>query len=123
MAQKWTYEQIDPETGKIKYAPTNDPTGEITGRHVFGLTAWFDEHPEERIALGWIKHIRTNAKDIDYNRQTQYLARSVRWIDDYTCEDVYHVMDKSEEMMRLEELTRGGLFGDADAIGWGGDEV
>ena len=104
MIEKWHYEKLDPESGKIKYAPINDPTGEITGHHVFGLTAWFDEHPEERKALGWVKHLHKETKDIEYNRQTQYLVKSVRIIDAYTVEDEYHVMDKSEEMMRIAEL-------------------
>lgn len=102
--RNWTYEKI--EDGKIKYAPTNDADGKITGRHIFGLKAWFDENPEERIRLGWVKHIHHETKDIEYNRCTQYLVISEQRIDAYTVEDVYHVMDKSEEMMRLEELTR-----------------
>lgn len=117
---KWDYEKIDPETGKMKYAPSNDATGEITGHHVFGLKAWFDEHPAERIALGWIKHIRKDTKDIEYNHRTQYLTRTTRWIDENTYEDEYHVMDKSEEMMRLEELTRSGVWETDDVIQWGG---
>ena len=110
----WEYEKVDPETGKIKYAPMNDATGEITGHHVFGLKAWFDEHPAERIALGWIKHIHIKTQDIEYNHRTQYLAKGMRWIDETTYEDEYHIMDKSEEMMRLEELTHGSIFFDTD---------
>ena len=117
---KWDYEKIDPETGRTKYAPNNDATGEITGHHVFGLKAWFDEHPAERIALGWIKHIHKDGKDIEYNRGTKYRTRTTMRSDENTYEDEYHVMDKSEEMMRLEELTRGGVWESDDVLQWGG---
>lgn len=122
MAKGYTYELLQ-EDGKVKYCPMNDPNGEITGRSVWGVEAWFDENPEERKRLGWIKHIRTDIRKIEYNHQTQYLSKSIVQIDDYTIEDVYHIMDKSEEMMRLEELlnmsiaTGGGgivFFGEED---------
>lgn len=122
MDEKWEYEKLD-ENGKIKYCPINDYDGKITGHIVFGVKAWFDENPEERKRLGWVKHIRHETKDIAYNKRTQYLKRSMKQIDDFTVEDVYHVMDKSEEMMRLEELTRGGFWGDDDAIVFGGAEA
>ena len=41
---------------------------------------------------------------MDYNPQSQYLVHSLRQVDDYTVEDVYHVMNKTEDMMLLEEL-------------------
>lgn len=120
MEEKWTYQKLD-ENGKIKYAPTNDFDGKVTGHIVFGVPAWFDEHPEERKRLGWIKHIKHETKDIEYNKRTQYLINAVKQIDEYTVEDDWHIMDKSEEMMRLEEL--GGrsdwLFGD-DVVSYGG---
>ena len=119
---KWYYEKLDEETGKIKHAPPNDPDGKITGKCVFGLKAWFDENPEERKRLGWIKHLTKNTKEIEYNRQSQYLQSSTRPIDEYTIEDVYHVADKSEEMMRLEELGYGTMAAydsDGDVIWWG----
>lgn len=118
---KWDYQKVD-ENGKIKWAPVNDYDGKITGHIVFGVKAWFDEHPEERKALGWIKHIRHDRKDIVYNKRTQYLVPSIKNIDEYTVEDEYHIMDKSEEMMRLEELCRNNAFWDDDVAIWGGIE-
>lgn len=125
-APKWTYEKFDEEKQKIKYLPQNDLNGKITGKIVFGLKAWMDENPEERIRLGWTKHIHKTTKDIEYNKQTQYLIRSTRQVDDYTVEDVYFVLDKSEEQMRLEELTRhdniwytDDVETDSDILFWG----
>ena len=118
---KWDYQKVD-ENGKIKWAPVNDYDGKITGHIVFGVKAWFDEHPEERKALGWIKHIRHDRKDIVYNKRTQYLVPSIKNIDEYTVEDEYHIMDKSEEMMRLEELCRNNAFWDDDVVIYGGME-
>ena len=121
METKWHYEKIDPEDGKIKIAPPNDPTGKYTGHHVFGLQAWFDEHPAERIALGWIKHLHKETKDIEYDKRTQYLVKTVKTIDAYTVEDEFHVMDKSEEMMRLAELLvdeEVWVAGEVLTIGW-----
>ena len=100
---KWYYERLD-EDGRIKRAPINDFDGKFTGRIVLGVQAWLDENPEERKARGWIRHIIHDTKDIDYNHQTQYLVKCVRSVDEYTVEDEYRIMDKSEEMMRLEEL-------------------
>ena len=118
---KWSYQKLDTETGKIKYAPVNDFDGSVTGHIVFGVPTWFDENPEERKRLGWIKHIQHDPKDIEYNKRTQYLVQSVRQVDEYTVEDEYHVMDKSEEMMRLEELTRNSWSWESDDIVvWGG---
>ena len=117
---KWHYEKLDEETGQIKYAPTNDADGKITGRHVFGLKAWFDENPEERKRLGWIKHIEHKTKDIELNRATQYLVNAVKTIDAYTVEDDWKVMDMSEEQMRLAEIGMGGWWDDGDAITFGG---
>lgn len=101
--EKWYYEKLD-ENGKVKHAPVNDADGKITGRHVFGLQYWFDENPEERKRLGWVKHLTKKTSEIQFNRQTQYLLRAVRTIDEYTVEDVYYVRDKTEEMMRYTEL-------------------
>lgn len=119
----WNYQKID-ENGKIKHCPANDLDGKITGQLVFGLKAWFDEHPEERIRLGWTKHINHSTKDINYNRQTQYLSRGVRRIDEWTTEDVWYILDKSEEQMRLEELMNNSSYfyddGDSDVVFIGG---
>ena len=112
---KWIYEKLD-ENGKIKSCPVNDPSGKVTGHIVFGVKAWFDENPEERKRLGWIKKILHSPKEIEYNRRTQYLVKSNRQIDEWTVEEEYHVMDKSEEMMRLQELMA------EDTIFFGGDE-
>ena len=122
MAVTWHYERLD-ENGKIKNAPVNDPDGKITGRCVFGLKAWLDENPAERIRMGWIKHIHKDIREIEYNHQTQYLQHSTRRIDEYTIEDVYYVANKSEEMMRLEELSNYIWYAE-DAITFiGGDFV
>ena len=103
MAVTWEYMKLD-EKGEIKYLPGADMDGSITGHVVFGLKAWMDENPEERKRLGWIKHIQNNADDIEYNKQTQYLVHGLRMIDEYTAENTYHVMDKTEEMMLLEDM-------------------
>lgn len=100
----WQYERLK-EDGKIEYAKVNDTDGSITGHIVFGVKVWFDENPEERIRLGWIKHIMHTTKDIEYDRRSQYLVKQTVKIDDYTVEDQYHILDKSEEMMRLQELS------------------
>ena len=102
MAVKWKYEKLN-ESGKIEVAPRNDMDGKITGLIVYGLPAWLDEHPEERIRLGYVKHLYKDYKDIEYNRRTQYYITSIRVIDEYTIEDVYHIMDKTEGMLRNED--------------------
>ena len=118
---KWDYQKLD-ENGRIKYAPPNDFDGSITGHIVFNVAAWFDENPEERKRLGWVKHIRHDTKDIEYNRQTQYLINATKQIDEYTVEDDWKIMDKSEEMMRLEELTgQTWQFNTDNAIMYGGN--
>lgn len=119
--RNWRYEKID-EEGKLKHCPMNDYDGKVTGRIVFGVAFWFDENPEERIARGWVKHITHKIKDLnlDYDPVTQYLVQSVDIIDEYTVEDHYHVVDKSEEQMRLSELLNYSNFwyeyDDADVI-------
>ncbi len=111
--QKWVYEKLD-ENGQVKTLPANDSKGEITGKFIIGLPEYFDEHPEERIRLGWIKHIRHYSNDVEYNKQTQYVRRTIVQIDEYTVEDVYEVFDKTEEMLLLEEMLEsiGGFIGD-----------
>lgn len=106
---RWSYEKLD-ENLKLQTVSqyTNDADGSITGKIVMNVHAWFDENPDERIRLGWTKHISYTQEEIDarwpYNKQSQYLVQSTRQIDDYTIEDDYHVMDKTEEMMALEEV-------------------
>ena len=112
----WQYEKLQ-ENGKIKTAPINDYDGKITGHIVFGVKAWFDEHPEEARRLGWVKHIKHNVeKWITYNKQTQYLIVSKKVIDEYTYEDEYTIMDKTEDMMRRAEESGSGYYYDDDII-------
>lgn len=118
--EKYYYEKLD-ENGKLKYCPSTDFDGSITGHIVFGVKAWFDENPEERKRLGWIKHITQDTKKIEYNRKIQYLARSVVRVDDWTVKDVYHVMDKTEEMYLLEDLLAGTGSGDLSIFVNGGE--
>lgn len=101
--QKYHYERMK-EDYTMEYCPMNDPDGKITGKIVMGLKAWFDENPEERKRLGWIKHITHNRDEIEYNKQTQFLVQSIKTIDEYTVEDEYHVLDKSEEQILFEEM-------------------
>ena len=110
--EKWSYEKL--ENGKMKHCPVNDYDGSVTGHIVFGVAAWFDENPEERKRLGWVKRIHHDRSKIQYDRQTQFLSVSTKIIDRYTVEDEYHVMDKSEEMLALEEISdalSGDVFG------------
>lgn len=122
------YERYNPETGRMKMAPGNDYDGSITGRCVFNLKAWFDENPEARKRLGYVKHITHSSSEIDYDKATQYLDLRTVSIDEYTVEDVYYVSYKSEEMLAMEEImarlgtSRGSgivfLPGDEDLIGF-----
>lgn len=112
--REWNYEKLD-EDGNIKRCPANDLKGEITGKLIIGLQEYFDENPDERIRLGWIKHIRHDPKEVEYNRQTQYLERGTRQIDEFTVEDEYYVFDKTEEMLLLEEML--------DALDAGGSAI
>lgn len=123
--EQGTYHQYEKlqEDGKIKTIGVNfnDTDGKITGKYVFGVKAYFDENPEERIRLGWIKHIMHNMeKYLEYNKQTQYYIKSIKVIDAYTVEDEYHIMDKTEEMMRQAEESGGGSewvsFGDGSIL-------
>lgn len=116
----WTYEKLD-EDLKRKSLPTNDTDGKITGRIVFGLKAWMDENPEERKRLGWIKHVHWEKKELDErwpcNHRNQYRLLSPKYVDEYTIEDDYHIIDKTEELMLLEEMLQtvdGGRIWDND---------
>lgn len=111
----WDYEKLD-EAGKIKtigdYSIDSDAS--ITGKHIINVKAYFDENPDEARRLGWTKHIHWTAEEIDErwpHTQSQYLVKSARQVDEWTVEDMYHVMDKSEEQMLLEELL--------ESAGWG----
>lgn len=99
------YSYIKLENGEIKHLPLHDPNGKIIpGKHIINLKEWMDENPEERKRLGWIKQIHQDIKEIEYDKQTQCLQRYATWIDPYTIKDEYIVLDKSEEIMLLEEM-------------------
>lgn len=115
----WYYERMKAD-GAVEeiHVHTNDTDGSITGRVVINVKAWFDENPEERIRLGWTKHITFDENEVKerwpHNSQSQYLVKTIVQVDDYTVEDTYYVMDKSEEQMLLEEISEslvGGLRG------------
>ena len=119
----WTYEKFNEEKQRVETVKENDYDGKITGHIVFNVKAWFDENPAERIRLGWTKHIHPSRKDVEYNKATQYLVTSQKQVDEYTIEDEYHVMDKSEDMLLLEELQRAvGEWGDSDFVWIGGPD-
>lgn len=103
---RWDYEKLM-DDGKIKTISgdyMNDTDGSITGQIVMNVKAWFDENPEYWKAHGWTKHIRHDTKEIEYNRQTQFLSQATRQVDEYTIEDVYYVLDKSEDQLAFEEM-------------------
>lgn len=103
MTENYTYEKYD-EEGNVQYCPGNDYDRSITGHIVIGVKCWFDENPEERKRLGWIKHIHHNTDELDYDPQTQYITTTTRQIDEWTIEDEHHIVNKSEEMLLLEEM-------------------
>ena len=105
MAERYEYEKFDPETGDAKTCPMDDKTGEITGKFIINLPKWFDENPEERKRLGWVKHIHHDEDELpDYDPQTQFVVRSVSAVDEFTVEDVLHVLEKSEDQLAFEEM-------------------
>lgn len=98
------YEKLD-EDGKLIYCPMNDANGKYTGKHIINLKEYFDENPEERKRLGWIKHIHHDASELlGFDSQTMYALRSLKQIDEYTVEDEIHAIEKSEEMLLFEEM-------------------
>lgn len=104
----WTYERLD-ENGNVQHCPAVDADGKVTGHIVIGVKQWFDEHPDERVRLGWVKHVSYDYDEIremcpSYNPQSQMLIRTTRQVDEHTVEDVYHAVDKSEEAMLMEEI-------------------
>jgi len=117
----WHYEKLD-EKGKLISVNTYtiDSKKEYTGRYVVNVKAWFDEHPKEWVARGWTKHVIWSSEEIKekwpHNAQTQLLIRAVKRVDEHTVEDDYHVIDKSEEMMRFEELQAVAGWGDTVSI-------
>lgn len=105
----WHYEKLDVDY-KLQQVSnfTNDTDRSITGKIVINVKAYFDENPGEARRLGWTKHITHTQEEIKelcpYNQQTQYLVVAQRQVDEFTVEDTYHAIDKSAEMLRLEEL-------------------
>ena len=106
---QWRYEKLD-ENYKMQYCPANDPDGSVTGHIVIGVKVWFDENPEERKRLGWVKHYfyadhkEFDADYPDYNPATQLAIVSTQVIDEWTIKDKYTIINKTEEMMELEEM-------------------
>ena len=93
------------EDGKTTSCPIDDKDGKITGKCILNVIAYFDENPELRKALGWIKHITHDPeKEMEYDKQTQFLAKSIKQVDEWTVEDEYHALPKSEELLAFEEL-------------------
>lgn len=120
---KWQYDKLM-EDGKIETISGDwkcDYDGKITGHIVINVKAWFDENPEERKRLGWIKHILHDNKDIEYNKQTQFLTKMVKQIDEYTIEDEYFVLDKSEDQLAFEEMLAVAQSGEYGISFIGGD--
>lgn len=105
------------EDGEIERARIDDLQGEVTGRRVYNLKAWFDEHPDERKRLGWIKYEHPAAEDegVEYDPQTQILMRNPVTVDEWTIKDELYVVDKSEEFLLFEEMVN--LAWDAPSFG------
>ena len=119
------------EDGTIEHCPTYDYDGSVTGKIVVNVQAYFDENPEERKRLGWIQHNTLTKDEIaeqvgEWDRQRQRLVRSIKPIDEWTVQDEYHVMDKSEEMMLMEEIAQASDtigFMDSAIVFFGGEEM
>lgn len=103
MAERYDYEKL--VDGKLQTVGdyTIDGDKSITGKYIINVKAYFDENPSERIRLGWTKHIHPDCELI-YNKQTHYLVVLQKQVDDYTIIDEYHALQKSEEMLELEEM-------------------
>ena len=107
---QYRYEKLDENYNK-KTCPINDYDGSIsgTGHCIIGLKFWFDENPEERKRLGWIKHYyyETNKKfkeDYpDYDPTIHYPTCTTVNIDEYTVKDTYSFIEKNDEFLELEE--------------------
>lgn len=103
MATTYRYEKL--VDGKLKTVGeyTIDHDKSITGKFIINVKAYFDENPAERIRLGWTKHIHPDPSLI-YDKQTHYVVVLPKQIDEFTIEDEYHALPKSEEMFELEEM-------------------
>ena len=113
MEERYSYEKYDQEQGKTITCPMDDKDGAITGRFILNLPKWFDENPEERKRLGWIKHIEHVRSELpDFDPQTQFIVTSVKSVDEYTVEDVLHVLTKSEDQLAFEEMLSVASWGD-----------
>ena len=106
---EWRYEKYDKEFNRTQ-CPIHDTDGSITGNVIINLRQWFDENPEERIRLGWIKHYYYTYEDVEkmYDSQTQFVEVSTKMLDEYTIQDEIVVFDKTEDMLADEELHGGG---------------
>lgn len=115
MAENYEYEKYDAEKGKVITCPMDDKDKKITGKCILNLPKWFDENPEERKRLGWIKHIRHTSDEIlDFDPQTEFVVKSVKTVDEHTVEDVLHVMQKSEDQLAFEEMLSVASWGNSD---------
>ena len=103
MAESYTYEKMVDGKRKTVGVYTIDHDKSITGKFVVNVQAYFDENPEERIRLGWTKHIHPD-NTLIYNKQTHYLVTLPKQVDEYTIVDEYHALPKTEEMLELEEM-------------------
>lgn len=107
----YRYEKLD-ENGRKQFCPINDYDGTIsgTGNCIIGLKFWFDENPEARKQLGWVKHLYYKdmneiLEDVpDYDPVLHYLSLSTENIDEYTIKDRYRLVNKTEEMLEMEEM-------------------
>lgn len=119
MAENYEYEKFDQEMGEVKLCPQDDKDGQVTGKCILNLPKWFDENPEERIRLGWIKHIRHSENEIlDYDPQTEFIVRSTKQVDAWTIEDELHVLKKSEDQMAFEEMLSVATWGSSGGGGF-----
>ena len=103
MAESWRYEKLD-ENMELVSCPQDDKDGSVTGHLIINVPRWFDENPQERIRLGWTKHITHDLEDVEYNRQTQFVITTTKQVDEYTIEDEFHILDKSEEQLLFEDM-------------------
>lgn len=103
MATTYYYEKLVDGKRKTVSEFTIDSDRSITGKYIVNVKAYFDENPEERIRLGWTKHIHPD-RDLVYDKQTQYLVVLPKQVDEFTIVDEYHALPKSEEMLELEEM-------------------
>lgn len=116
--ERYSYEKYNQETGKTEYCPIDDKDGKVTGKFILNVPKWFDENPEERKRLGWIKHIEHDSDEIlDFDPQTEFIVKSTKQVDEYTIEDVLHVMKKSEDQLAFEEMLSVASWGDSTSVG------